>query len=77
MVKHNMHERLTVFWSHSSVDKCQVVLSYVSFFKKILFIYFRERGREVGREGEKHQCVVHPTGDLTWPATQACALTGD
>ena len=27
------------------------------FFKKILFT-FRERGREGGREGEKHQCVV-------------------
>ena len=39
-----------------------------------LFI-FRERGREE----EKHQCVVAshvpPTGDLTWPATQACAMT--
>ena len=33
----------------------------------------------MGREGEKHQCVVAshapPTG--TWPATQACALTGN
>ena len=32
------------------------------------FIYFRERGKEGGREGEKHQCVVAshmpPTGDL-------------
>ena len=31
------------------------------------------------REGEKHQCVgashAPPTG--TWPATQACALTGN
>ena len=36
-------------------------------FLKILFI-FRERGRELEREGEKHQCVVAshmpPTGDL-------------
>ena len=32
-------------------------------FFKISFI-FRERGREVEREGEKHQCVVAPTGDL-------------
>ena len=49
-----------------------------SFFK--LFIYlFLEEGREAEREGEKHQCVVAsrspPTG--TWPATQACALTGN
>ena len=29
-----------------------------SFFFKILFIYFRQRGREGEREGEKHQCVV-------------------
>ena len=38
------------------------------FFLKILFIIFRERGREGEREGEKHQCVVAscvpPTGDL-------------
>ena len=38
------------------------------FFFKILFIYFRERGREGEREGEKHQCVVAscvpPTRDL-------------
>ena len=40
------------------------------FFKKILFIYFRERGREGEREGEKHQCVVAShmprTGDLAY-----------
>ena len=33
-----------------------------------MFIYFRQRGREGEREGEKHQCVVAshapPTGDL-------------
>ena len=58
-------------------------------FKKIFFYWpfkiftylftFRERGREGEREGEKHQCVVAsyvaPLG--TWPATQACALTGN
>ena len=36
-------------------------------FFKILFI-FRGKGREGGREGEKHQCMVashvSPTGDL-------------
>ena len=39
----------------------------------------RERGRKGERKGEKHQWVVasctSPTGG-TWPATQACALTG-
>ena len=35
---------------------------------------------EKGREGEKHQCDWLPlTRPLlgTWPATQACALTGN
>ena len=45
---------------------------------KTLFI-FRERGREGERQGEKHQGVVAscapPAG--IWPATQACALTGN
>ena len=48
---------------------------------KILFICFRQREREGEREGEKHQRVVAshapPTGHLTWPTTQACALTGN
>ena len=38
--------------------------------------------KEGEREGEKHQCVVAsctlPTsGGGAWPATQACALTGN
>ena len=49
-------------------DKFQCRLDILK--KKILFIYlfFRERGREGEREGEKHPCVVvscaAPTGDL-------------
>ena len=54
---------------------------WLSFFKeKILFIYFyRERGREGEREGEKHQCVVacHMPPMGTQLTTQACALTGN
>ena len=54
---------------------CMGKLNYIS-IKLFLFIYFlkfylfnfSERGREGGREGEKHQCVVascgSPTGDL-------------
>ena len=41
---------------------------------------FRERVREGEREEEKHQWGVLPlTCPLlgTWPATQACALTGN
>ena len=38
-----------------------------------------ERGREGEREGEKHQSAVASHVPLlgTWPATQACALTGN
>ena len=38
------------------------------FFKCIIYLLFRERGREGESEGEKHQCVVAPhtppIGDL-------------
>ena len=50
------------------------------FFFKILFIYFLDRGE--GREREKKRNInvwvplVHPSLG-TWPATQACALTGN
>ena len=51
---------------------------------KSLFI-FRERGRDEEREGQKHQCaretliscLSHTRWQGTWPATQACALTGN
>ena len=55
---------------------CPVFLLFISFLlnhkdsflKKILFAYFRQKGREGEREGEKHYCVVAshapPTGDL-------------
>ena len=37
-------------------------------FKDFVYLFFRERGKEGEREGEKHQCVVAshapPTGDL-------------
>ena len=56
----------------------------VCVYLNILFIYFsRERGREGDREEEKHQCVREKQLPLTrpqpgtWPATQACALTGN
>ena len=43
-----------------------------------LFIYLGT-GREGEREREKHQCLVafHTLPLGTWPATQACALTGN
>ena len=45
-------------------------------FLKNFYLFTLDKERE--EEGEKHQCVVAshmaPTGDLTWPATQAYAL---
>ena len=43
--------------------------------KPSLFYLFLERVEE--REGEQHQCVVASPLRGTWPATQACALTGN
>ena len=34
------------------------------FFKDFIYFIFRERGKEREREGEKHQYVVAPNGDL-------------
>ena len=49
---------------------------FIVIFKKIVFI-FRERGREEEREINIHMewPLVCPLLG-TWPATQACALTG-
>ena len=41
-----------------------VSLSNLLFLKNMLFI-FRERGMEVKREGEKHQCVVSSCASST------------
>ena len=44
-------------------------MTNIELFKRD-FIYFSERGRKGGREGEKHQCVaasfMSPTGDLAY-----------
>ena len=56
------------------------LLCYNSLFLKRFYLFiFRERKREGGRKGEKHQCVVdsHVTRPGTWPTTKACALTGN
>ena len=48
------------------------------FFFKIFKFIFRDGGRGGERQGEKHQSVAScmpPPG--AWPATQACALTGN
>ena len=58
--------------------------SFFPFFK-ILFYLFLERERKGEREGEKHPCTRDNIDQLpltrpqlgSWPASQACALTGD
>ena len=55
------------------------LLVYMYFFRFYVFI-FRERGEEGEGEGERDVSVWlpltwPPLG--TWPATQACALTGN
>ena len=64
---------------------CQLLRMLFHEIKNFSLFIFRERGREGEREGkggrkrEKYQCVVEshvaPLG--TWPATQACVLTGN
>ena len=53
---------------------------YFTFYCLRFYLFiFRQSGREGEREEEKHQCVVasHVPQLGIWPATQACALTGN
>ena len=55
------------------------LLSAIYFFKEFIYL-FLDRGEEREKERERNSVVVShapPTGDLTWPAPQACALTGN
>ena len=58
-----MVEEIKSFENLNSIN-----IFYLNFFLKILFVYFRQSGREGEREGERHQCVVAShapsTGDL-------------
>ena len=56
-----------------------VILNVSTNFEKDFIYLFLERGREGEREGEIYQCVVASHTPLlgAWPATQACALTGN
>ena len=47
------HLLLLTSEDYSHFSGCEVV-SHVGFYKKILFTYLRERGKEGEREGEKH-----------------------
>ena len=63
-------------WSHITI-----ALWVWLFFFKILFIYlFLDRGERREKERERNMNVWLPLACLlvgTWPATQACALTGN
>ena len=83
------HIHLFSFDPHSS-EKSQDWLFFswhffLSLLKIFIYLLLRERGTEGERKGEKHQCVrdtlivclSHSPNRGTWPATQACALTGN
>ena len=56
------------------------ILTTVNFFLKILFISFLERGEGKEKERERNIDVWSPLAHCkmgAWPATHACALTGN
>ena len=77
----NSCQRIVITFSSLT---CLLILCFKEpfYFLKILFIYFRERGGEGERERERESNIsvwlplTHPLLG-TWPATQACALTGN
>ena len=60
-------------YAYPVFSKCSLLLRekevdvYFYFFKDFIYFFFRERGKEGEREGEKHQWVIvphaSPTGD--------------
>ena len=78
----SLQKMIVFFFLLTLIHFLSFFLSFHSFFFFEDFIYlFLESGREGEREGDKYQCVValraRPPPPLeTWPATQACALTG-
>ena len=67
---------------HMHTCICVYTYAHTHIFLKILFIYFQivwKGGRTRRREGEKHHVwlpLMCPQLGM-WPATQACALTGN
>ena len=62
----------------NNLNSATVFESPFFFFFKILFIIFRERGREKERKRNINVWLPLMFPLLgTWPATQACALTGN
>ena len=56
-----------------------LILFFRVFFKRFYLFIFREGkgGRKRGRETSMCGCLLSTTPLGTWPATQACALTGN
>ena len=67
-------------WSISNLIFGFLAYYFILFFKRLMYYLFWERGE--GREKERERNInvwlplVHPLLG-TWPATQACALTGN
>ena len=60
-----------------ATEKLSKSLNPKDVFKRFYLFIFRERGRE-GERGEKHMWLPLMRPQLgIWPATQACALTGN
>ena len=62
------------------IHMCSCPLYHCSFFKKFIYLLFLERGE--GREKERERNLIMWLPVMwpqlgTWPATQACALTGN
>ena len=59
-------EKRINYWVLTGQVKVDMVNKF--FFKDFIYLFFREKGKQGEREGEKHQCVVAscvpPTGDL-------------
>ena len=70
-----INEENSFLFSHISV----IEVNFLFFFFNLRFYLFLERkgGRKRGRETSVCGCLLHTPPLGTWPAAQACALTGN
>ena len=61
-------------YGKDAISKVLDILLFIPSFFFLRFYLFLERGREEEGKGEKH---LHAPLLVTWPITQACALTGN
>ena len=79
MAQDMAHPGVHVLWA---LEQPRILLLSGGVFSFLFFLNlftFRERGRKVEREEEKHQCVVSPRAPPSggWPTTQAHVLIGN